>query len=459
MSRLTLSRRQLLTAMGLGAAASMPVFRQGIGQAMAMDPIPKRFLGVYHPAGWRIIPREHRYYVANQALCDARVYPGRRRNADYALDSVLTPWPTETQPLQRVQQHLVFVEGLHNYANRGGNNHMAGVHTFLSGSDPTQSYQASGGPSLDYLIASQRRTQFAGINLSVGVLAGMSQSGPAQRINSVFDPQKAYEKYFVSLLQDVNVDERLEELRLRRVKRRSVLDHLSKEFKAIEPLIPAHDRPRFQANQEAIRSVERRIDALPSPGPGFTLPDVPTLDHKSNDAVPDVVDTMLDLITAGLACNIAHTATFAFGRGTLTFTPTFLGGNEHYHALSHYEMDNAAKQAQYDTLLSWTSDKVAGLVERLEAVPEADGNSLLYHSLLAWSTDNSTGWAHRVEDIPFILAGQAQGALDTGRVVSYEPGTKHNRLLLSIAQAFDLGVDAIGPAEYCEGGPLDRLFT
>lgn len=458
MSRLTLSRRQLLTAMGLGAAASMPVFRRGIGQAMALDPIPKKFIGVYHPAGWRLIPREHWYYANNKELCDSYVYPGRRRNEDYTLDSVVTPWPVETQPLQRVQEHLVFVEGLHNYANRGGNNHMAGVHTFLSGSDPIQSFQAGGGPSLDYLIASKRRTQFSGINLSVGVLAGVSHSGPAQRINSEFDPQTAYEKYFVSLIQDGDVELRREKLRLRRLKRRSVMDHLTSEFRAIEPWIPAHDRPRFQANQEAIRSVERRIDALPTPGPSFTLPNVPMLDHKSNEAVPDVVDTMLDLIAAGLACNIAHTATFAFGRGTLAFTPTFLGGDEHYHALSHYGLGNDSKQAHYNNLLSWTSDKVAGLIERLDAIPESDGKSLLHHSLLAWSTDNSTGWAHRVDDVPFILAGQASGALETGRVVSYPSGTKHNRLLLSIAEAFELELNAVGPAEYCADGPLDRLF-
>ncbi len=99
------------------------------------------------------------------------------------------------------------------------------------------------------------------------------------------------------------------------------------------------------------------------------------------------------------------------------------------------------------------------MIERLRAIPEADGTSLLHHSLLAWNTDNSAGWAHTVDDVPFVLAGQAGGALATGRTVSYEHGTKHNRLLLSIARAFGEDIDAFGPADYNEGGVLPRLFS
>ncbi len=457
MSRLTLGRRRLLKQLGLGAAAAVPVFHAGIRSSSAHgDDIPKRFIGVYHPAGWRVVPRTNWYYKAEQEICDEMFFPGRRRSADYALADVTQPWPEETQPLQRVEEELVFVDGLHNYANRGGNNHMAGTHTFLSGADPLQSFNTTGGVSLDYFLSRNQPTMFAGLNLAVNTASTISSSGPAQKIWSEIDPLRAYQTYFATFVGDEDAQA---ELARRRLTRRSVLDHLVGEIEATKPWVASHDRPRLEAHADAIRSMELRIDAIPREHESCVLPTLGELDPANNDAVPELVDAMLEILAVGLACDLSRSATFAFGRGTLAFVPTFLGLSEHYHAYSHYSFGDTQKQAEYAQLLAWTADKVAGLIERLRAIPEADGTSLLHHSLLAWNTDNSAGWAHTVDDVPFVLAGQAGGALATGRTVSYEHGTKHNRLLLSIARAFGEDIDAFGPADYNEGGVLPRLFS
>ena len=164
MSRLTLGRRRLLAALGLGTAAAAPVFRRGISHVDAQSETPKRFIGVYHPAGWRLIPRSHGAYARDQETADSMCFPGKRRNADYRLDSVTHAWPEETAPLQRIQDDLVFVEGLDNWANRGGNNHMNGIHTFLTGADPQSS--RVGGPSLDYFLSSSLPASGRGMSVS-----------------------------------------------------------------------------------------------------------------------------------------------------------------------------------------------------------------------------------------------------------------------------------------------------
>lgn len=458
MSYLTMSRRRLLKHLGLAAVAATPVFRRGIRSAEAQDVVPQRFLSVYHPAGWRVVPRTHWYYTAQQEISDSYLFPGKRRNASYSLDSVTDAWPEETQPLERVKDHLVFVEGLHNYANRGPNNHMAGVQTLLTGSDPLKSFQAHGGTSLDYFLMRKQPTKFSGINLSIGVKSNLSSSGAYQPIWSEHDPLKAYQLYFAELVDGEDAEARRAELVRRRIMRRSVLDHSSGEIRASLPLIPQHERPKLEAHLESIRSMELRLDALPSSAAICQVPGAPMI-ALSNDAIPDITEAMFDILVAALACDLARSATFAFGRGTLAFTPTFLGVNEHYHALSHYGLADEAKQRDYTALLRWTSDKVASLIERLDAIPESDGKSLLHHSLMLWSTDNSNGWNHNVDDVPFVLAGQASGALDTGRVVSFPYGTRHNRLLVSAAQAFGEPIDAYGPAEYCVGGALPGLFS
>lgn len=453
MSRLTLGRRKLLAALGLGTAATAGVFHRGILASAQADAPAQRFIGVYHPAGWRVWPRNHRSFTNDPEALSQFCFPGRRRDADYTLASVENPWPEETAPLQRHQDDLVFLEGLHNYANRGGNNHMAGIHTFLSGADPVQQFTNVGGMTLDYFLAQDQPTQFAGVHFCIQQRGcALSSSGRAQPIPSLVDPVEAYNKYFVALAEGSTADERRAMLARTRVLRGSMLDHVSRELEATRPWVSAVDRHRIDAHASAIRAMETRLDAMPSASAICADPGEPVVDVTD---IPALTDVLMDMLVAALACDVSRNGTFAFGRGTLSFAPTFLGINGNgYHGYSHYGLAEEDRQAEYTQLLGWTSERVASLIDRLAEIPESDGQSLLYHSLMVWNTDNSSGAAHTVEDVPFIMAGQAGGKLETGRVLSYAAQTKHNRLLLSIARAFGHDVEHFGPREYCEGGPL-----
>jgi hypothetical protein len=311
--------------------------------------------------------------------------------------------------------------------------------------------------SLDYFHAASAPTPFSVIPLCVGVHGTISFSGPLQAIRAELDPAAAYTRYFAPFVGDDA--EAMAELQRRRVMRGSVLDHLGGELDAILPAIPTHDRPRFDAHLEAIRAAELRIDATISDDPACVDPGTFDLDPQNNEQIPQLTDAMMQLLVAALACDLARSGTFCFGRGTLAFAPTFLGLNEHYHAYSHYGFQDTERQAEYAQLLAWTAEQVASLINRLEAIPAADGQSLLYHSLMMWSTDNSNGWAHTVEDTPFVLAGQAGGALESGRVVTYPSGTYHNRLLIAAAQGLGHDVETFGAAELSKGGALPGLFS
>lgn len=461
MSHLNVSRRRLLKLLGFSAVAAAPVFRLGIGSSRAGGDasVPTRFVGVYHPAGWRVVPRTHWYYESNPEESDGFLFPGRVRNESYALADVAGAWPVASEPLRPLAEHLVFVEGLDNHANRGGNNHMMGLTTMLTGADPLQNYNAPGGMSLDYLHATTAATPFSVIPLGVGpaVRGGtLSFSGPMQPIPIEYDPMAAYSRYFAPFLGDDA--EAMAELARRRVLRGSVLDHLGDELDAILPAIPTHDRPRFDAHLEAIRAAELRIDATIADDPSCVDPGMFALNAEDDALIPELTDAMMQLLVAALACDLGRSASFCFGRGTLAFSPTFLGLTDHYHAYSHYGFSDVARQAEYGQLLGWTAEQVASLLTRLDQIPTPDGRSLLFHSLVMWSTDNSNGWAHTVEDTPFILAGQASGGLQTGRVVSYASGTHHNRLLVSAAQALGHDVETFGSEESSKGGALPGLF-
>ena len=460
MSRLTIRRRTLLKQLGLAAAAATPVFRAGIRSAKADQPVPQRFIGMFHANGWRVAPRDHYAYEPDarprQRADDDLFFPGRRRDASYALDESLGPWPLATEPLQPFADSLVFVDGLYNAANRGANGHTGGGLTFLTGTEPIQGFDHAGGISLDRFLAKDNLTRFPSVNLGIGdrtVTAKLSNNGPGQPNRPDRDPVAAYARIFADFAAGG-----AEELMQIRARRGSLLDHAASELLTMQPLISRSDRPRLDAHLEAIRSMERRLDSPIVAGPGCAPLEVGRHDLDDDMAVPELSEALLDLLAAAFACDLTRMGTMFYGYSTGSYLPVWLGIYENLHAMSHWQADDP-RQAEYTEALRWISEQVARLLERLRQIPTADGENLLHHSLMMWGTDNGIGTFHTVKDIPFILAGNAGGALQGGRVVSYPLETTHNGLLLSIAHAFGhRDLEHFGNPLLSDG-PLPGLFT
>jgi len=98
-------------------------------------------------------------------------------------------------------------------------------------------------------------------------------------------------------------------------------------------------------------------------------------------------------------------------------------------------------------MLTWYTDQFAGLLDRLEAIPEGEG-TLLDNCLVLWCNELSRGNTHSHDDMPFILAGGAGGALRTGRHLVYDR-EPHNNLLLAVAQLMGVEANSFGHPEFC----------
>ena len=105
-------------------------------------------------------------------------------------------------------------------------------------------------------------------------------------------------------------------------------------------------------------------------------------------------------------------------------------------------------------------EQLVDLVQQMKAMPDGDSN-LLANTVVMMGTEINDGNLHDHSDMPFVLAGQAGGALETGRSLDYR-GTAggmngaHTKLLVSIADLVGVGVDTFGYAEQGPGG-LDGL--
>jgi hypothetical protein len=140
-----------------------------------------------------------------------------------------------------------------------------------------------------------------------------------------------------------------------------------------------------------------------------------------------VTDLMLDLVGAALACNLTRIVTFQLGYCGNQWSYRFLGFTEDCHAIAHRDTVDGANVSAGEVMTAvsrWTSEKVARLVNGLEAVPEGDGTAL-DNSLVVWSNENASG-VHTLGPLPVVMVGRAGG--DSSKAGSSTPESSRTRV-------------------------------
>jgi hypothetical protein len=88
----------------------------------------------------------------------------------------------------------------------------------------------------------------------------------------------------------------------------------------------------------------------------------------------------------------------------------------------------------------------------LKSIDDGKGKSALYNSSVflgmeCWSNSSS---GHYLTNIPFILAGQAGGRFETGRIVNAN-GRNNNDIHVSCLNAAGIDTKTFGLANLCRG--------
>ena len=117
------------------------------------------------------------------------------------------------------------------------------------------------------------------------------------------------------------------------------------------------------------------------------------------------------------------------------------------------------REAQAMTKLTqinaWYAEQFATLIAGLQSYPEGEG-TLFVNSLLLWSNELGKGNSHSRMRAPYVLAGSAGGALETGRYLRYDGDPPHNELLVSVLNVLGVPYQSFGLADWCKG-PLSGI--
>lgn len=233
--------------------------------------------------------------------------------------------------------------------------------------------------------------------------------------------------------------------------RPSVLDAVKHDADRLRARLGVRDRERLAEFEDAVRSLERRIDAATrlgsAPPPNAVLPDAPS--PPAPGAPGDYaahVDLMGDLITLAFAMDATRVVTFLMANEVSGRNFAFVDGCDgSFHEFSHHE-EKPEKLEPYRRINRWYVARYADLLGKLAAVRSGDG-TLLDQSLAVFAAAMSDGNRHDPHDLPILIAGKAGGGFLPGRVHASPKDTPLCRLWLWLLQQLGVPATSFGDAD------------
>lgn len=430
-------RRTALVALGAGAA--LAVLEGSSRELRAEAEGARYFIGVYMPHG---MARE--YWL-----------PGPDFDLGYDGCS-LAPFVDSALLGKSYAEHLVTLEGLDLTAGiEGGTTGHDASRTLLTGSG-----QQGRGASIDQFLAVEqglgRDTPLASLvlgvgNAGVGLGQCISYAKGGVALPKLIDPSRTYEQAFGQFVVGSDPAAQAALARERRLGK-SLLDYWGGQLSSLRARSPQSERDKLDQHASALRELEKRLDSqladcTPPPAPdasAFPLVDA----YGGGEPYFDTITNLqIDLLAQALSCEVTRVATLFLGDLSRTHLDPSLPDDVHLDVAHRYTSGGRAgggNPASWIALARqnrYTYSKLARLLQKL------DQFGILEQTVLIALSDMGDPARHSSRQIPALLAGGWGGRLKGGRHIDLgAAGTPHNRLLVSVQQAFGVSSDSFGEA-------------
>jgi hypothetical protein len=240
-------------------------------------------------------------------------------------------------------------------------------------------------------------------------ISWVGPSTPAPRVTSV---RMAFDRLFRGF--DPNAS--AAEAERRTFARTSVLDVVLKDIQALEARLGGGDKRKLDEYLTAVRDVESSARKQEPKGPACTLPAQPTdpMDFPAH------LSLMHDLIALAFQCDATRVISLTEGYALSGRSYPFLGITGDGHALTHHAGD-VTKIDKVKKLDVWRVQQFVKLVQKLKALDDGDGKSVLYNSCVYYTSEIGDGDEHHQHNKPVLIAGQLGGFFKTGQHVVAAP--------------------------------------
>jgi uncharacterized protein DUF1552 len=366
-------------------------------------------------------------------------------------------WPKEAgkdfefsrtlKPLEPLRQSIQVLGGLDQKAAYGGpdgaGDHARGGGVFLTGVRLKKSAtDIRAGISIDQAIAREvgHLTRFASLELSSDAIRtsgacdsgyacayqyNLSWSSPTTPVAAESNPRMVFERLFGTGAPG----ERAGNMQRRQQEQRSVLDFVLEDARGMNRRLNGRDRDKLDQYLTGIREIETSIQKAERFGavkdPGIATPAGILQDRAQ------YVQLMFDMLVLAFQTDATRLATLLLGHDGDNRSLPEAGISEGHHDLSHH-FSNEEKIQKLTEIDHWYAQQFAQFLQKLEAVKDVDGKSLLHNSMIVYGSGNADANRHTHSNLPLILAGAGGGALNPGRHVQHGSKPMTN-LLLSMA--------------------------
>jgi len=247
----------------------------------------------------------------------------------------------------------------------------------------------------------------------------------------------------------------------RRDAKKSVLDYVLGHAATVQAKLGRSDRARLYEFLTSVRALETSIQRS-TLGASCTVP-LRSVDSYAVGKVPpdynrDVhANQMIDLVVMALQCDLTRVVTFELDDARSDFVYDFLTVRNFTssgstpgtmkdagaHGISSAGNENDG----YATLNFWFVDKLSRLCQKLAAIDEGGGSTVLDQSVV-WFGSEMHGGNHDGLDLPVLYVGSGGGRLTTDQNLDLAPNAAPRALadvyLTFIRGVFDLPVTSFG---------------
>jgi len=430
MNTKTMNRRRFLAgALAAGTSVMLPLPRMAQDMNMNGDafadgtPMPGKFglwffgngidPAIWHPQG------------------------GGGRGAAWQLTEQLAP-------LTPFKSHTSVLSG---YEIKTGGAHVGGSAGATTGASPDE-FGSARLPSIDQLIAQQigGNTPFSSIEVGLSratpagpqpTLHTISHRGPASPNYPEFNPHRLFARLFGLSTAAPEVREA----------KRSVLDAVLQDLKALSTSVGADDRRRLEAHTEGVRALERRLASAPSSCGLIEAPGPEVQEDRREEAPWILNDAMSQMIAMAMACDLTNVFSYVFTLPAGHVYYRHLGEefNRSFHEDIVHLVD--ALPNGYGMVrdgVTYTLECLAKTLEHFQNTPVAGGGTLLDEICMLSTSEVSYGWTHEMNDLPVLVFGKGGGKL-AGDLHHVAPDQRtFSEVLLTMAQLMGVQMDALG---------------
>jgi Protein of unknown function (DUF1552) len=420
--------------------------------------------------------------------------------------SLLAGMPAKS--LADYQSDLILLHGL-NYdfitkqpnPNGGETNGHACFPGLLTGANyqslvASTSNDLAGGISIDQYIANQMvAAGYQGIpSLSLGVFVKstghLSWKGAGQVVLPNTNPYNVFSTYFAGKLPtsygtDAGAPAAAPPTTgaSQTAVGKSILDYVLADLTRFSNIVGSDDKIAIQNHMQSVRDMEQTLSGIGTVGEtgdggvgstasggcgtaavAATNGSKGTLDVNNTSNIPTLLKLQFDMSAAAFAADMTRVIVCQCGdQGDANLILNWLGfqtGGPNpqdpntgdlngYHSIAHR---NDADKTTCDT---WFQQQLAYMIGSMKSVTDLTGASILDNSLFLAMNNMRTG-THEVTAVPVVMAGKLGGFFKTGQSLALT-GANNNQLLLSILAGFGYPMTTFGTAAYCANGPLTQL--